>query len=94
MAKSNTIAAVILGAAAGVALLKFFSMPKEDKDAFLSYLRNKTNDLLDDAEATVEKIERFMDEIKLKGEDELVDKLYILKKMFGELYGSEKRYLL
>lgn len=94
MAKSNTIAAIILGASAGVALLKFFSMPKEERDAFLSYLKKRTNALLDDAEETVEKVEHFMDEIKIKGEDEWIDKLLVFKKMVKDLYGSEKHYLL
>jgi len=94
MAKSNTIAAFILGAAAGVALLKYCNMPKEKRDAFFSHLKNTTNDLLDNAEVTVEKVEHFMDEIKSKGENEWIDKLYILKKMFREFYGSEKHYLL
>ncbi len=94
MAKSNTIAAIILGASAGVALLKFFSMPKEERDAFLSHLKKRTNDLLDNAEETVEKVEHFMDEIKIKGEDEWIDKLLVLKKMLGDLYGSDKHYLL
>lgn len=94
MAKSNTIAAIILGASAGVALLKFFSMPKEERDAFLSHLKKRTNALLDDAEETVEKVEHFMDEIKIKGEDEWLDKLLVLKKMVKDLYGSEKHYLL
>jgi hypothetical protein len=94
MPKSNTIAAIIMGAAAGIALLKFFKMSKEDKDVFFSYLKNRTNDLLDDAETTVEKVEHFMDELKSKGEDEWIDKLYILKKMFRELYGSDQHYLL
>lgn len=94
MAKSTTIAAVILGAAAGLALLKFFNMSKEERDAFFSHLKNTTNDLLDNAEVTVEKVEHFMDEIKSKGENEWIDKLYIFKKMFRELYGSEKHYLL
>lgn len=94
MNKSNTIAAVILGAAAGVALLKFFSMPKEEKDAFLAHLKNTTNDLLDNAEDTVEKVEHYMGQIKAKGENQLVDKLYVLKNMFKDLYGSGQRYLL
>jgi len=94
MAKSNTISAVILGAAAALALLKFFNMPKEERDAFISHLKNRTNDLLDNAEETVEKVEHFTDEIKSKAENEWIDKLYILKKMFRELYGSEKHYLL
>jgi hypothetical protein len=94
MNKSNTIAAVILGAAAGVALIRFFNMPKEKRDVFFSHLKNTTHSLLDDAEETVEKIEHYMDEIKSKGEDEWIDKLYILKRMFRELYGSEQHFLL
>ena len=94
MNKSNTIAALILGAAAGVALISFFTMSKEERDAFFSHLKNTTHNLLDNAEETVEKVEHFMSEIKSKGEDEWIDKLYILKKMFRELYGSERHFLL
>jgi hypothetical protein len=41
----------------------------------------------------VEKVEHYMDEYKSKGENEWIDKLYILKKMFKNLYGSGKHYL-
>lgn len=94
MTKSNTIAAIILGASAGVALLKFYSMPKEERDEFYAYLKAKTNDLLDNAERTVEKVEHFMAEIDRKGENEWIDKLLVVKRMFKDLYGSEKHYLL
>jgi len=94
MAKTNKIAALILGAAAGVAVIKFFSMPKEEREEFCAHLKNKTHELLDNAEDTVEKVERYMDEFKSKGEGEWIDKLYVLKKMFKNLYGSEKHYLL
>jgi predicted RNA-binding protein with EMAP domain len=69
-------------------------MPKEERDDFFSHLKNTTHNLLDNAEETVEKVEHFMGEIKSKGENEWIDKLYILKKMFKELYGSEKHFLL
>lgn len=94
MARSNKIAAIILGAAGGFALIKFLSMPKEERNDFYRYLKNKTHELLDNAEETVEKVEHYMDEFKDKGEDEWIDKIYILKKMFKNLYGSEKHYLL
>ena len=69
-------------------------MPKEERDAFCDHLKNQTHLLLDNAEDTVEKVEHFMDEFKAKGEDAWIDKLYILKKMFKNLYGSDKHYLL
>lgn len=94
MAKSNQIAAIILGAAAGVALVKFFSMPKEEREEFCSHLKNQTTQLLDNAEDTVEKVEQYIDEFKAQGEDEWIDKIYILKKMFRNLYGSDKHYFL
>lgn len=90
----STIASLILGASIGFALLKFYSMPEEDKQEFLDHLKKTTNDLLDDAEATVEKVEHYVDEIKLKGEKKWVEKLYVLKKMFTDFYGTEKKYLL
>lgn len=95
MPKSSTIAAVIFGASIGVALLKFYSMPKEDRDAFFDHLKKTTDNLLDNAEDTVEKVEQYMDEMKSKGEKEWMEKLYVAKKMFGEFYGGkDKRFLL
>lgn len=94
MTQSNMVAAVILGAAAGVALIEFFNMSKEKREAFFSHLKNTTHELLDNAEETVEKVEHYMGEVKSKGENEWIDKLYVLKRMFRDLYGSEKHYLL
>lgn len=94
MAKTNKVAALILGAAAGVALVRFFSMPKEERNEFCDHLKTRTNQLLDNAEGTVEKVEQYMDEFKARGENEWIDKLYIIKKMFKSLYGSDKHYLL
>ncbi|HZW69279.1 MAG TPA: hypothetical protein VFF57_00330, partial [Hanamia sp.] len=71
----STIASLILGASIGFALLKFYSMPEEDKQDFLDHLKKTTNDLLDDAEATVEKVEHYVDEMKLKGEKRWIERL-------------------
>jgi len=94
MAKSDTIAAIILGAAGGFALIKFLSMPPEKRNEFYGFLKQKTNDLLENTEETVEKVEHYMDEFKEKGEGDWIDKIYILKKMFKNLYGSQRHYLL
>ena len=94
MTKSNKIAAIILGAAGGFALIKFLSTPKEERNDFYNFLKNKTRELLDNAEETVEKVDHYMDEFKDKGKDEWIDKIYILKKMFKNLYGSDKQFLL
>lgn len=93
MTNKNKIAALIFGAAAGIALVKFFSMPKEDRQAFYNYLKNQTDLLLDNAENTVEKVEHYMDQFKAKSDDEWIEKLFILKKMFKDFYGTDQRTL-
>ncbi len=94
MNKSPGVASLILGASIAVTILKFYSMSKEEREAFWDHIKSTTNDLLDNAESTVEKVERFMNELKSKGENEWIEKLFVLKKMFVQLYGTEKRYLL
>ena len=91
---SKQIAGLILGAAAGFALYQFFSMPKEKRDEFYAHIKNTTNELLDNAEDTVGKVEPYISEFNSRGEGNWIDKLYILKKMFRNLYGSGKNYLL
>ena len=94
MSKSNYIGAIILGAAAGLALLKFYSMPDEERQEFISHLKNRAHDLLDDAESTFDKVNHYFDEIDAKSRNEWVDKLFIVKRLITDLFGSERRYLI
>ena len=94
MSKSNYVGAIILGAAAGLALLKFYSMSQEEREEFISHLKDRAHDLLDDAENTVDKVNHYFDEIDTKARDEWVDKLFIVKRLLTDLFGSERRYLI
>ena len=94
MSKSNYIGAIILGAAAGLALLKFYSMPDEEKQEFIDHLKNRAHDLLDDAENTFDKVSHYFGEIDTKSRNEWVDKLFIVKRLITDLFGSERRYLI
>ena len=94
MSKSNTIGAIILGAAAGVALLKFFTMTGDEKEEFLTHLKSRAHELLDDAEGTVDKVKQHFAEIDRKPEGAVVDKLFVAKRLLTELFGSEKRFLI
>ena len=93
MTNKNKVAAVILGAAVGVALVRFFNLPKEERADILRSIKEKTSELLDDAENTVGKVENFMDDFQSRGENEWIDKLYLVKKAFTEFYGDTKRNL-
>lgn len=92
MSKEKTIGALLLGAIAGVAILKFYSMPPEERQEFISHLKNRAHDLLDDAEGTMDKVKHHFAEIDTKQNP--VDKLFVAKRLLSDLFGSEKRYLL
>jgi phage-related protein len=92
--QSKQIAGFILGAAAGVALYKYYSMPREKRKEFWEAVKNTTDELLDNADETVEKVEHYVSEIQSRGKGEWIDKLYILKKMVKALYGSERNDLM
>ncbi|MEO6681711.1 MAG: YtxH domain-containing protein [Ginsengibacter sp.] len=94
MTKSEKAALVILGAAVGVAVWRFFSMPDKERKELVQHIKKTTVDLLDNAEETVEKVDHFIGQIDQKGSGEWIDKLYLLRKMFRDLYGSGKRFLL
>ncbi|MEJ7625920.1 MAG: hypothetical protein WKF35_03570 [Ferruginibacter sp.] len=87
MQKSNHIGAVILGAAAALAIYKYSQMSKEEKNEFFSTIRDKTQELLEDADNTVEKVQHYVAQIKDKQPDQWFDKLYLLRKMFSDFYG-------
>lgn len=87
MEKSNKIGAIILGAAAALAIYKYTQMTKEERDEFFSAIKDKTQELLEDADNTVEKVQHYVAQIKDKQPDEWFDKLYLVRKMFSEFYG-------
>ena len=92
MSKANTIGAIILGAAAGVALVKYFSMPEDERTEFITHLKNRAHELLDDAEGTVDKVKDHFAEIDSK--DQPIEKLFVVKRLITELFGSDKRFLI
>ena len=92
MSKENTIGAILLGAAVGVALLRFYNMPEEERNEFISHLKNRAHELLDDTEGTMDRVKHHFAQIDVK--ENTVDKLLGLKNLLTELFGSNRRFLL
>lgn len=90
MTRNEKIAAIILGAAAAVAVYRFFSMPADEREEFFDHIKERTGELLDDADQTVNKVNSYLERYDHEEENAWVDKLYILKRMFKDLYTSEK----
>ena len=94
MSRSNTIGAIILGAAVGVALLKFYNMPENEREDFYSHLKNRAHDLLDDVEGTVSTVQKHFDEIDKKSKEDWAEKFFVFRKLLVNLFGSERRFLI
>ena len=93
MSKEKTIAGILLGAVAGVALYRFYSMPQEERDEFIDHLKSRAHDLLDDTEGTMNKVKHHFAEIDTK--EHPVDKLLVVKNLLSELFSHpNRRYLL
>ena len=91
MANTNKIEAIIFGAAIGVAILRYFNMSVEDREAFMNRLKERVHTLLDDTEGTIAKVKEHFEQIDNK--DEWVDKALILKKLLTTLFGTNGKLL-
>jgi hypothetical protein len=94
MTKSDKIGVILLGAAAGMALLKYYNMPYEEKQEFKAHLTNRAHDLLDEAEDTMDTVKQHFAEMDSKAPNAWVDKLFVFKRLLTTLFGSERRYLI
>lgn len=94
MTKNDKIAMLILGAAATVAVIQFLNQPKEKKKEFVDYLKERTTELLDHTDDTVERVNGYLMDYDKQPVGAWVDKLYILKNMFRNLYKTEKKFFL
>jgi len=92
MTKEKTIGAILLGAVAGVALVKFFSMPEVEREEFFTHLKNRAHELLDDTEGTLDKVKHHFAQIDTK--ENTVDKLLVVKNLLSELFSAPGRRFL
>lgn len=89
MQKSQQIGAVILGAAAAYAIYKLYQMPKHEREQLVNRIKDKAQVILEDSDKTVEKVQHYVTQMKGTEPDQWLDKLYLLKKMFNEIFGGK-----
>ncbi|MBL7728603.1 MAG: hypothetical protein JNM68_12990 [Dinghuibacter sp.] len=85
------IATFLLGAAAGFALCKYMNMSDEEKEQFMNNLKNKANNVKDEAEGAVHKAKEYFEELKDKGADALKEHLSDAEKMIKDLFGKGEK---
>ena len=85
--EAKDVSTLIFSAAAIYAVYRFIELPKEDRRHIINTFKERTGDLLDDADATVEKVQNYMGQFKSTQRGNWFDKIYLFRQMFRDLYG-------
>lgn len=83
------IATFIMGAAAGYALSKYHNMSDEEKEKFITGLKEKANKFKGEAENAWEKASDYFEELKTKGGDALKEHAANAESVLKDLFGNK-----
>lgn len=78
------ITSFILGAAAGIAVYKYASMSREEREEFMSNMKNKASKIKEDAEDAMNRAKDYFEEMKQKTSEHLGNAERKVKDMFGK----------
>jgi vacuolar-type H+-ATPase subunit H len=84
------IATFLLGAAAGIAAMKYMSMSQEEKDKLAADLKDKANKVKDEAEKVMEKAKDYFEELKTKGSEAFKEHFADAEKTMSDLFGKKE----
>ncbi len=90
MVNPKHIATFLLGAAAGYALFRYSSMTDEEKEKLYANLKEKANNLKDEAENAAGKAGDYFEELKTKGADSMKDYLGEAESFFNDLFKKKE----
>lgn len=89
MVNNKHIATFILGALAGLAAGKYASMSDEEKEKMMANLKEKANNLKDDAVKAADNAKDYFSELKTKGVDAIKEHFPGAEKWMNDLFGSK-----
>lgn len=89
MVNNKHIATFILGALAGLAAGKYASMSNEEKEKMMSDLKEKANNLKDEAVKTADQAKDYFSELKTKGTDALKEQFPGAEKWINDIFGGK-----
>jgi uncharacterized protein YicC (UPF0701 family) len=87
MVNAKHLATFVLGAAAGVALHKYFQT--EEGEKMLEDLKNQASDLKNQAEQAVDKAPEYFEQLKTDGSAVLKEKFPEIEKFLQDLMGNK-----
>lgn len=90
MVNPKHIATFLLGAAAGYGLFKYNSMTDEEKEKMFASLKEKANNLKEEAEKAVGKAGDYFEELKTKGAENMKDYMGEAESFFNDLFQKKE----
>ena len=90
MAKSSNLGGVLVTAAVAFAVYKYMQLDKEKKEEIFGSIKSKASHLVNNSGDALDKVQKYMSEIKNKEEDQILDKILIVKNMIFDIFGSKK----
>lgn len=89
MVNNKHIATFILGALAGLAAGKYASMSDEEKEKLMATLKEKANNLKDEAVKTADQARDYFSELTTKGTDAIKEHFPGAEKWMDDIFGSK-----
>lgn len=89
MVSTKHLATFLLGAAAGVAFMKYKSMSDEEKEALHSNLKNKADQVKNEAVDAMDKLKDYFEELKSKGGDALKEHMAEAENILNDLFKNK-----
>ncbi|WP_460685150.1 hypothetical protein [Niabella aquatica] len=90
MVNNKHIATFILGALAGLAAGKYASMSEEEKEKMMAMLKEKANNLKEEAVKTADQTKDYFSELAAKGTDAIKEYLPGAEKWMNDLFGKKE----
>lgn len=90
MVNNKHIATFILGALAGLAAGKYASMTPEEKEKMMANLKEKANNLKDEAVKTTDQAKDYFTELSKKGTDALKEQFPGAEKWIHDIFGNKE----
>jgi ElaB/YqjD/DUF883 family membrane-anchored ribosome-binding protein len=83
---SKHIATFILGAAAGLALMKYATMSDEEKEQFFNDVKDKADKFKGEAEEAFDQAKDYFEELKTKGAQAFKEHLSDAEKFMNDIF--------
>jgi len=90
MTKETKLAGLLITGAVAYAAYRYFKLPEEEREELVSNIKSKANKVLNKTSEILDTVQDYMSELKEKEEDEVLDKVVVVKNMLFDIFGGKQ----